>query len=107
MPTFAEILSKAIASGQMKLVSVNRDMLEIAKKTKTKPPFVKVAIPEELAMGLMTQRDTAFLVYANGDELDALAQQIDAERVAENESMALAQKREGEEAEKDPAPPEM
>lgn len=77
MATFQEVLSTAISSGQMKMVSVNQNMIEIARETKRKSAFVKTGISEELAKGLMHREKVAFIVHMDADELNRISEEID------------------------------
>jgi hypothetical protein len=77
MATFQQVLNKALSEGKTQLVSVNRNLMEIASATKKKPGYLKVATPEDLVKGLMMNKQAAFVLFVDGDHLNEIAAQID------------------------------
>lgn len=82
MANFKQVIKQAMETGKMEMISVNKNMMEVSMATKKKPGFVKVAVTEELAKGLIMSEQVALILYMDGDELNAIAEQIDAESEA-------------------------
>lgn len=83
MATFQAVLGKALLNGKTELVSVNRNLMELAAATKKKSAFVKIATPEDLVRGLIGNKKVGFVLFIDGDELNAIADEIDASKADE------------------------
>lgn len=77
MATFKEVILTALKNDQMKLLSMNQHMIEVASATKKKSAFVKSAVTEELATGLMQRTRVAFILHMDAEELNRISAEID------------------------------
>lgn len=77
MPSFKDVFLEALKREKLKMIPVNRGLLEVKAASKKKPGHVKCAINDELATGLLTGKMSAFILYADGDELNAIADELD------------------------------
>ena len=65
-----------IENEEVTLVSVNQNMSEISKATKRKFGHVKVHIEDDIAEGLMARRLVGFMIFVDGDAMNALADEL-------------------------------
>jgi len=72
MATFHQVILKALQNGQMKMTSVNQNMIQLSKGNAKKSSFVKTVITDDLANGLMDSTRIAFILHMDADELNAL-----------------------------------
>lgn len=84
MATFKQTLERALKEDRLKMLSVNQNMLQVSMSTKKKAGFVKSAVTDELAEGLLHQKRMAFILHIDGDEMNAIADQIDMEGKNDN-----------------------
>lgn len=77
--SFKDVFLKALQDDKMTMQSVNGNLIEVSKSTTRKSGFAKVAITDDLAVGLMAARQTAFLLYMDGDELNQLAKELESD----------------------------
>ena len=85
--TFKQAIERMMQHESVKLLSVNQNMSEIALATKKKPAFVKTAVTEELAKGLMQRHSVAFIVHIDGDVMDEIVKELE-EELAQSASVS-------------------
>lgn len=77
MATFKEAIETALKSDRMKLLSVNQNLMEVASGTKRKPAFIRSAITEDLAEGLLHRSRVAFILHIDADEMNEIVRNLD------------------------------
>ena len=77
MALLKDVFLEALERGKLKMIPVNRGLLEVKAATKKKPGHVKCAVNDELGTGLLTGKVLAFILYADADELNAIADELD------------------------------
>jgi uncharacterized protein YfeS len=79
MATFKQALERAIKEDRMKMISVNQNMMQVSMSTKKKSGYVKSAVTDELAEGLLHRKRVAFILHIDADEMNGIAARIDEE----------------------------
>lgn len=81
--TFKQAIERALQHEDVKLLSVNQNMIEIALATKKKPSFVKTAITDDLARNLMRRKSVAFILHIDGDVMNEIVSNLETESIEE------------------------
>lgn len=77
MANFKQVLLNAMEHEKFSVVSVNQNIMQASLATKRNTGYLKVAVNDELARGIMMRKQTAFIFYIDGDELNEIAESLD------------------------------
>lgn len=80
MATFKEVLIKALERGDVRLASINQNIMAANRKTKRKPHNITIAVSEatlnnHLTLGM--PKEAGFLVHVDRDVLAAISKELD------------------------------
>lgn len=80
MATFKEVLLKALERDDVRLASINQNIMAASRETKRKPHNITVAVSEATINNHLTHgnpKEAGFLLHIDGDVLDAISRELD------------------------------